>query len=368
MRKPLIALIATLVVVATLTPAAAAHDATPSAGDVECEYPLELTDGTGETVALEEPPERVVALMPSDARTAFEIGAEDVVVGMPITDATADLAVGDRTDVTEDDGFTTDVETVVGLEPDVVVAGSAASEDEIDQLRDLGLTVYHFDEAESLEDVVENVAITGQLTGDCAGATETAEWMDDRFDLLESAVEDEDHPLAYYPMGGGFTAGTETFQHEVMTTAGLENVASHAGIEGWEPISEEVVVEEDPEWIVYGDGFDEPQVSEAVHETTASQEENVVAVDDNDFSQPGPNVVFAVEEILEAVHPDAYDEISDDLAALDADYESDESDESDEAGDADDADDTTDDPVPGFAVPAAVAALLAVVAVLARRR
>ena len=363
MRKLLIALVAALVAVSAFAPATVAAE---TAQEAECEYPLTVTDGTGEEITLEEPPERVVALAPSDAQTVFEIGAEDTLVGMPLTPATEDLEAGDRTDVTGGDEMEIDAETVVGLEPDVVLAASITDEETVDQLRDLGVTVYHFEEEASIEDVVDNVDVTGQLTGECAGAAETTEWITDRLELLESAVDDEDYPLAYYAMGGGFTAGTGTFQHEIMTAGGLENVAENAGIEGWEAISEEVILEEDPEWLLYGDDWedmDEDPYAERVTETTAYQEDNVKIVDSNAFNQPAPGVVYTVEDLVETVHPEAYEEIADDLEELDAAYE----DDADDEGSTDDGDDETDE-IPGFAAPAAIAALLAVSGLLFRRR
>ena len=384
MRTPTI-LIAALVVLAAFAPATVAGDVT--ATEFECEYPLELTDGTGETITLEDEPERVVTLMPSDAQTAFEIGADDRVVGLPIGPATEELEIDDQTDITEDDGFTVDVETVVGLEPDVVIAASAADSQLVDQLRELGIDVYHFGDEESVDDVLDNVAVTGALTGECDGAETTIEWMDERLDLLESAVDAEDRPLVYYEMGEGFSAGAGTFQHELLQTAGLENLAAVVGVEGWGVVSEEDVLEEDPDWLLYGDDWPEEPFAESVEETAAYQDGNVVVVDSNDFNQPGPNVVFAVEELIEAVHPEAYEDVADELAELDAAYEDEEpADDADDGGvddaddgGADDADDEAidepaaddgadDDSIPGFAVPAAIASLLAVTGLLARRQ
>lgn len=399
MKRLSVLLIATLVVTAIAAPAMAGGVvATSTQAEPTCEYPVSVTDATGETVTLEEPPERIVALNPSDANTVFEIGADDRLVGMPVGDGTARLDAEGQTDITEDDGFTVDSETVVGLEPDVVLAGNVTSEEQIEQLRDAGLTVYHFSEATSLEDVAENVAIAGTLSGECDGATETITWMDQRLDILESAVADVDHPKVYYMMGGGFTAGEGTFQHGAMTAAGLDNVATAADIEGWGIISDEVVVDEDPDWILRTDGQFQPEIPESLEDTTAVQNEQFVTVDANDFSQPAPRIVFAMESLIETVHPDAYDAIADDLETLDADYEAgeflpatEEETDDDVADDTDDetsddssmADDdepaTTDDDeqvtadddadtIPGFGVPVAIAALLSALGFALRRR
>lgn len=359
MRTVLPILIAMLVVATAFAPAAAGGTVVSGAttadvstahqqDDLECEYPLELTDATGETVTIDEAPEEVVALQPSDAQTTYEIGAEDKVVGMPIGMYTDYLEVEDHaTDVTEDDGVTVDTEQVIDLEPDVVIAANTALYQEglIDQLREeAGLTVYVADEATSIEDVYDHVAVTGQLAGECEGATETVEEMEDR--LAEIEPDTDETPTAYYAMGDdGATAGPGTFNHDVLEAAGLENVAEEAGVEGWGEIDPETVVEADPDLIVYPDYEDEPPVPDAVESTSAYQNDNVVAVNDNFMSQPGPMIVEVVEELAQAA--EEYEAEADDGA--------------------DDSDDESET-IPGFGVPAAVAAMLAAAGFLARRR
>ncbi|WP_255190793.1 PGF-CTERM-anchored ABC transporter substrate-binding protein [Natronobeatus ordinarius] len=376
MRTLQIVLIATLVAVSAFSPATVAAGTTQA---VECEYPLTVTDATGEEIVLEEPPESVVALQASDAQTVFEIGAEDRLVGLPHTDATSGLDRENYADVS--DGWAINHEQVIALEPDVVLAANITADEDVETLREAGLTVYHFDAADSIEDVRETVLLTGELTGECDGAQETADWMDDQLEIVETALEDVDRPLAYYAMTGddGWTAGSGTFIHEALETAGVENVAEGAGIDGYQQISPETVVDEDPEWIIYPDGNDEPPVAEAVQATTAYQEGNFVTVDDNQINQPAPQIVAVVVEIVEAVHPEAYQQASDELEATDPgdDASDDESQEErddssdEESGDASDDEDgieSDDDSVPGFGVPVAIASLLVAGCVLLRGR
>ncbi|WP_440772746.1 PGF-CTERM-anchored ABC transporter substrate-binding protein [Natronorubrum sp. DTA28] len=360
MRQKIVILIAAVLTLSLFAPAVAGSAAPAAQSDeTDCEYPIELTDATGETITLEEPPESVVALQPSDAQTVFEIGAEDRLVGMPDNEATADLEMGDREAIT--DGYEIIHERVIDLEPDVVLAANATFDDDIETLREAGLDVYHFDEAESIGDVRDNVLRTGELTGECEGAEETVDWMDERLDVVDAALEDADRPLAYYAMGeDGTTAGTETFVHEVLTTAGVENIAERAGISGYEPLSEETLVDEDPDWIIHSDDAEPevlmPDIAEA---TTAYQEGNVVAVDANQLNQPAPQVVYAVVDIVEAVHPDAYEAASEGL----------EEDGSDDTAEGDEDTDTSDDDsIPGFGIPVAVAAVVAVAGFLLGRR
>ncbi|GEM_PF-1330377 len=403
MRRTLVLTIAILVATAAFAPFAAASGAT-SAGDSTlvgdatsetgpvfdasaggCEYPIELEDRDGETVTIEDRPESIVALYPSDAQKAFTIGADDRLTGMPIGQYTEGLEVDGQTDISEDDGLTPDLETVIALEPDVVLAASIAEEDVVEGLREAGIDVYVFETETTLEDVVHHVELTGQLAGSCEGAAVATDWMDERLGIVEDAVAEEDHPLTLYAMDDqGFTAGTGTFQHDVLTTAGVTNLGAEAGIEGWAIVDDEDVIDADPEWIVYGEFWGEPPVSEAVGETTAMQESQHVGIDSSDVSQPAPKVVYAVEEIFAAIHPDAHAEVEADLDAADERYESelaaladddeadgdDAADEDDEdaADETDDEDGADEDPIPGFGLPVAVAGLLAALAILLARR
>ncbi|MFC4986551.1 PGF-CTERM-anchored ABC transporter substrate-binding protein [Saliphagus infecundisoli] len=318
MRKLLTILLAAFLIASVAAPpvaagaagASGATGASAAQAEATCEYPVELTDATGEDVTLDEPPERVVALQASDAQTVFEIGAEESLVGMPINDFTSHHDAGNRTNVAVEGQQNVDVETVVDLEPDVVLAANVTAPEDVEQLREAGVTVYHFETAEDLTDVRENVQRTGELTGACEGAQERIDWMDERLGALETALEGVERPLAYWSMGGGYTAGNGTFQNAILETAGVENLAAEAGIAGWQEISNEVVIEENPEWIVYGsaDPEMEPALSEGAMETTAYEEGNLVAVDSNAVSQPAPHVVTAIETIVEAVHPEAYEE------------------------------------------------------------
>lgn len=328
------------------------------AAQPECEFPITVTDATGEEITLEEEPERVVAMQPSDAQILWEIGAEDAVVGMPVGQYTEYLENHDEPeDISEDDGLTVSTEAVIDLEPDLVHASAVADEEQIEQLRDAGLTVYQSQEEASIEDVISSTETAGELTGECEGATQTAEWMEEELSAIEQAVEGEESPTVLYAMGGGFTAGEGTFIEDVIETAGGENLGSEAEVEFYGQISEEVVIAEDPDWIVYPDDFEEPDVSEQVIEsTTAGEEDQVVAVDAQRMNQPGPQVVHTVDTLAETFHPEAY------AAAQDGTAEDTESDEAEEEpADA-------EEEQPGFGIAAALAALLVAAFLFLRRR
>jgi iron complex transport system substrate-binding protein len=275
-----------------------------------CSFPVTVTDATGHRVTVDERPERIVALQPSVAQTLWEIGARDRVVGMPVNEYTAYLnGSDDRTNVVHADDYNTDVETVVSLEPDVVLAPNVVSNETVDRLRQVGLTVYGFGYGRSLADIYRKTNRTGRLVGECTNATTVVGAMQTRVDRIRRAVAGRERPRVLY-RSGQYTAGDGTFVHDVIRIAGGRNVAAGAGIDGYRTISDEVVLERDPEWIVHTGDSGSLSDRAAYANTTAIRRNQTVVLDSNLLSQPAPRVVVPLTRLAKRLHPVATESIS----------------------------------------------------------
>lgn len=273
----------------------------------DCSYPMTVTDGTGTEVTIQEAPDEVVTLSPSAAQTMWEIGAKDKVVA--VSKHASYLDGAEAKGNISGAGYTTVVnEKVVAEDPDLVLAPNIIDEKTVEKLRDSGLTVYWFGPSKSMADVNEKTLRIGQLVGECEGAQERVDEMETTISLIREAVADEDQPTVLYHLGGGYTAGSGTFIDSLIETAGGTNLAAEQGIESYQTISDEVVVNEDPEFIVHPSnprGADLPAV---YNTTTAVQEGNVIEVRDDYMNQPAPRTVRALETMVQAFHPEAYEE------------------------------------------------------------
>lgn len=349
-----------------LTVLAAGVAPVPAAAQDDCSFPVTETDATGTEVTLEEEPDRIVVTAASAAQTTWELEEQDRVVGMPVGDNQGtDYLEGseERTHVLE--GLAVDREQVVALEPDLVIAPGVTSEDDVQAMREDGLTVYYEGQSGSLEDIRENTRTAGRLLGACDASEATVDEMDQRLSDVESAVEGEDRPSMLYWIQGGFTAPADSFQNDLMEAAGAENAA--AGMEfsqGWALANQEQIVEENPEYLLLQEGDTVPD-SEAIQSTTAVQEDNVVYVDSNHWNQNAPRVSLAVEQIAQQLHPDAFEDgepVVDDGSMDGNASNGDVTDGNGSDGNASDGDDGS----PGFGVPAAIAALVALVGLRVR--
>ena len=271
----------------------------------ECSFPVTLTDGTGTEVTVEQRPERIVALQASTAQILWEIGAQDRVVGMPVRSYTSYLNGSEsKTDVLTEDGSAASVEQVVALDPDLVVAPSSIGNDTVEQLRNAGLTVYKSGADKSIESIYEKTERYGQLVGNCEQAAAVVEETRSAVEEIRSAVEGRDRPRTLYYFYN-YTAGSQTFIHEIIETAGGDNVAANAGIQTYEVVNEEVVAERDPQWLLHPSDAPLP-TGEPYASTTALQQNQTLTLNANYMNQAAPRVVIPMRKIAMALHPDAF--------------------------------------------------------------
>ena len=285
------------------------------AGDpVDCSYPVSATDATGEEVTVEDEPERVVVVGPSAAQVMWEIGAQGKVVGMPVGQYTSYLeGSASKTNVV-DSRLQPVRERVVGLEPDLVLAPNIVQNDTVENLRSAGLTVYRFEAATSFEDVTAKTELTGRLVGEFESAAQVAAQTRATVSAVEEAVADAERPRVYYPLGGGFTAGNNTFVNDIIESAGATNIAADS-IEGYKPISSEVVAEADPQWLLLTGDSPVPS-NAAVNGSTAVERDQVIRANANYLNQPGPRTTQVLRTLAEAFHPDAASQVDfDDVEA-----------------------------------------------------
>jgi iron complex transport system substrate-binding protein len=297
----LLVLAATAPATAARAPAAPAADA--AAQESDCTFPVELTDQSGTTVTVEESPSRVVTLNPSAAQTMWELGAQDRVVG--VTKFAMNLEGAEEKTNISSGGETINNEVVVGLEPDLVLAPNTVDNETVRSLRDAGLTVYHFDEAKSIAGIQEKTRIIGALTGECAAAEDTVDWMDAELATVDAAVEGQDRPGMIYTFFG-WTAGNGTFIGTLVERAGASNVAAEAGIEGYEELNEDVLVDQDPDWILLNSDDDQVPKTAAYNGTTAVQKDQILVVNYNQLNRPAPRVIYPLVAMTKAMHPEAY--------------------------------------------------------------
>ena len=294
-KKLLFLLLAVLT--AVFTTAALAGDAS-----------VALTDMYGREITLDEPAARIVALTPSDCEILCALGAEDALVGRgaycDFPESILDLPVVQS-------GADTNVEEILALNPQVVLmSGMAQTQEQVQALEAAGVKVA-VSNANDIAGVYDAIRMIGALTAKDAEAEALIAGMQSAFDEIAAASENagktvyfEVSPLQY----GLWTAGKSTFMDELAAMCGLTN--AFADVDGWAQISEEQVLERDPDYIVtismyYGEGptpVEEIMGRAGWEGLKAIVNANVFNADSNTVSRPGPRLKDAAVELYNFVN------------------------------------------------------------------
>ncbi len=291
MTKKLVSLFLALVMAFSLTAAFAESTA------------VTVTDMAGREITLDAPATKVVALTASDCEILAALGAEDTLVGR-----------GEYCDYPESvlevpavqSGADTNLEQIIALEPQVVVmAKMAQTEEQVAALEEAGIRVVVSD-AQDIEGVYTAIRLIGALVG----RNDEAEAMvaDMQSTFADIAAKSENTGKTVYfevsPLQWGlWTAGKGTFMDELATMCGLTN--AFADVEGWAEISEEQVLERDPDYIVtismyYGEGptpVEEIKSRAGWDALKAVQNDAIFNADSNEVSRPGPRLKDAAEAL-----------------------------------------------------------------------
>ena len=291
MTKKLVSLFLALVMAFSLTAAFAESTA------------VTVTDMAGREITLDAPATKVVALTASDCEILAALGAEDTLVGR-----------GEYCDYPESvlevpavqSGADTNLEQIIALEPQVVVmAKMAQTEEQVAALEKAGIRVVVSD-AQDIEGVYTAIRLIGALVG----RNDEAEAMvaDMQSTFADIAAKSENTGKTVYfevsPLQWGlWTAGKGPFMDELATMCGLTN--AFADVEGWAEISEEQVLERDPDYIVtismyYGEGptpVEEIKSRAGWDALKAVQNDAIFNADSNEVSRPGPRLKDAAEAL-----------------------------------------------------------------------
>lgn len=271
-------------------------------GSQEDEESYSVKDVSGEDIGFEEPPERIVSFMPSNTEILFYLEVGDRVVGVDdFSDHPEEASelpkVGDSSEV--------DYEKIVDLEPDVVVITEAIVAMR-ERFEDYGIKSF-VTGGDTLEDVYSDIELLGKMCNIGERGEKKAQSLrDEMIEITEDTrdLPEEERVDVLYISGiyeGINTPGEETFQNTLLTNAGADNIASDKT--GWATISEEEIIERDPE-VIIAPNYIESKVKEYVEkdswqEIPAVEKDQIHFVNGDVMSRPGPRIVEGQEILIE---------------------------------------------------------------------
>lgn len=234
------------------------------------------------------PPKRVVSLAPNLTAMIVSLGQADKLAAVtPFCDApTAVPHIAG--------GMEPDAESVLALDPDLVLATSLTPAATLRQLQRLGLRVHQID-AGSLAEIREATAEIADIM-----ETEPPAPAD-----THTHAPDADHSaVLLFGADTGFSAGSGTHADDILRAAGLRNIASESAVP-WPQLGEEFLLAADPDVIVVAD-YGAAKQDDIVKQLRAHPVRrhlravgtgNVVVFPADAFSVPGPSALGAAEQL-----------------------------------------------------------------------
>lgn len=283
--------------------------AVPETTAAQTSSAITVTDMMDREITLDAPAERIVALTASDCEILYALGAGDTLVGR-----------GEYCDYPEEvnnipsvqSGSDTNVEQIIALKPQVVIMNIMnQTVEQTEALESAGIKVVS-NNAADIEGVYTSISLIGAVTGKNEEAANVIDQMKTAFADISSKSTGTGDKTVYFEVSpleyGLWTAGSGTFMDEIAAMLGLKN--AFADVEGWAEVSQEQVIERDPDYIVtitmyYGEGatpVDEILGRDGWQDMKAIKNKAVFNADSNEISRPGPRLTNAVEALYSFVY------------------------------------------------------------------
>ncbi len=195
-----------------------------------------------------------------------------------------------------------EAEEILALQPDLVVAGRFAARPAVALLRRFDIPVLDLPIPASFDEIRAHIMLLSARLGvDARGAAMITD-MDER--LAAVAVANGPMPRALVLGARGFTSGPGTLVHEVLSSAGLQNVAGDLGITGFGRVDLEEIVDANPDIIILNQPVTgAPSLARQVlaHPALRQFEGQIIHMNPALWTCGGPYTVHAVELLADAI-------------------------------------------------------------------
>jgi iron complex transport system substrate-binding protein len=271
----------------------------------------EVTDEIGRRVQVPQEAARVVSLAPNLTEIVFALGDGNHLAGdTDFCDYPAEALQKQHVG----GPVNPNLERIVALMPDIVLATSINRRETVNALDRLGLPVY-FTDPHSIEEMIASVEHLGSALGVEKSAAELAGDLRRRLSELDRRLAGAPPRRALFVVWTTplISVGSDTFIADALRRAGGRSIVDTKA--EWPRISLEEVVHLQPEVLVFANAhagdvqhdIDSLRPLPGWRDLEAMRRGNIVVVSDA-INRPAPRMVDAVEQLARALHPEAFAE------------------------------------------------------------
>lgn len=244
----------------------------------------------------------IVSLSPGVTEKIYEIAAFDLLIARTDFDTYPAKA---KELPTIGNMFAPQIEKIIDMEPDIVIAETHFDRRVTERLREAGIEVYGIDYANKIDDILDFILDLGLITGNIYEARALNASLINRLDRADYVLSKvEGRASAYYVVGTGsveYTAGKGTFISELISRAGGLNVADD--VEGW-VYSLERLIDHDPQFIFGSEYNINLMLNNSVYRgLSAIRDMGYFIVDEDIFNLSGPRLIkYGLRDLVERFH------------------------------------------------------------------
>jgi iron complex transport system substrate-binding protein len=278
-------------------------------------FPVTVKDALDEDIVIEDQPEKIISLIPSNTEVVYALENGDAIVGVTDFDNYPEEAMSKE----KIGGMEINIEKMISLKPDLVLAHESTADSTkagLQQLKDAGIDVVVVNDAQSFDGVYESIEMIGKAVGEPEKANELIDNMKNRFAELKKQAESikPDQQKTVFvevsPAPEIYTAGKNTFINEMLELIGAKNAAGD--MEGWAKVDQEAIVERNPDVVVTTYGYYTENTVELVlgrqgwENVRAVKGQQVFDVHSDLVTRSGPRLAEGAEELAKAIYPDVF--------------------------------------------------------------
>lgn len=264
-----------------------------------------FTDAVGREVVLDEPPQRIISLVPSVTEILFALGAEEKLIA--VTDActypeaaTSLPNVGQYADPS--------LEQILLHRPDLVFASADMNRpDQVKRLESLNIPVFVV-YPNTVQETLETIRAIGLVTGHAAAAADLVDDFSRRLRHIEQQLAQRPgvSALVCVMLQPLVVAGPKTIVGDILRYAGAVNPVP-AGNNNYPTWNMEALLRIDPEVIIVSAHPGQPapaMVFDQWPQLRAVREQRIIETVADWIHRPGPRMIFGIEALAKALHPD----------------------------------------------------------------
>ncbi len=246
-------------------------------------------------------------------RSSTRIGAEGELAAV---DKNANYPDAANAFPTKVDAYEPNVEAIRALNPDLVIVASDTS-GLVAKLDELKVPVLYVDidtTVRTVDDVLAQIGVLGQVTGMADKASALVASLQARIDKVTAALQSlpAGSPVAVYHELDStyFSASDDTFVGDLYKILKMKNVAG-SGTTAYPQLTQEAIIAANPQVIVladeaFGVSIDSVKARPGWSAIDAVKNNKIFAINPDIVSRPGPRIVDALEQLAKDVYPERF--------------------------------------------------------------